>query len=545
MARDGRGLAALALAWLLLIGAVPLLRLLAEGVAGPGATLADPAIWRAARRSLVVAGGAAGFAAGLGAALAWALLLRGPVPAQRTLVFCAVLPVLVPPQVMALGWIQAAGPSSALLLALDLAPPIGTTNPVYSPYGMILLLGVQGAPLVFLTLAATLRRLPGEAVLAARGLGAAPVAALRHVVWPLLAPALAAGAGLAYVAALGNFGVGALIGIPARYIVLTVLIWQKLSTGGATALAEAAAIALLLAAMAAPALALQGWAVRAAPLAGRLPFAPIALGGFRPAVTALVLAYLAAVLLVPLAALAAAALVPAVGVQIGADTVTLRNFTAALAPGSHTARAFGNSLTLSLGAASILALAALPIALSLRRREVKLGSAAADLPYALPGTCTAVAAILVVLSVPGGMALYGSLGVILLAYLTRFQALALRPVAAAAARLDPLLDHAARGMGAGTLRRVVSIHAPPLAPALAAGAILVALTAINEVTVSVLLYGPGTQTLGVLVFTLQDSGQSAQAAAVSCLALGLMAALMAAATLAARRLPAGTLPWRP
>jgi iron(III) transport system permease protein len=545
MARDGRGLAALALLWLVLIGAVPLIRLLAEGAAGPGATLADPAIWRAAWRSLVVACGAAGFAAVLGAALAWALLLRGPVPARRTLVFCAVLPVLVPPQVMALGWIQTAGPSSPLLLALDLAPPLGTTNPVYSPGGMMLLLGVQGAPLVFLTLAATLRRVPGEAVMAARGLGAAPEAALRHVVWPLLAPALAAGAGLAYVAALGNFGVGALIGIPARYIVLTVLIWQKLSTGGATALAEAAAIALLLAAMAAPALALQGWAARAAPLAGRLPFAPIALGRVRRGVAALVLAYLVAVLLVPLAALAAAALVPAVGVQIGADTVTLRNFTAALAPGSYTARAIGNSLTLSLGAASILALAALPIALSLRRREVKLGSAAADLPYALPGTCTAVAAILVVLSVPGGMALYGSLAVILLAYLTRFQALALRPVAAAAARLDPLLDHAARGMGAGTLRRVVSIHAPPLAPALAAGAILVALTAINEVTVSVLLYGPGTQTLGVLVFTLQESGQSAQAAAVSCLALALMAGLMAAATLAARRLPAGTLPWRP
>jgi iron(III) transport system permease protein len=545
MARDGRGLAALALLWLVLIGAVPLLRLLAEGAAGPGATLADPAIWRATWRSLVVACGAAGLAAVLGAALAWALLLRGPVPARRSLVFCAVLPVLVPPQVMALGWIQAAGPSSPLLLALDLAPPLGTTNPVYSPAGMMLLLGVQGTPLVFLTLAATLRRIPGEAVLAARGLGAAPEAALRQVVWPLLAPALAAGAGLAYVAALGNFGVGALIGIPARYIVLTVLIWQKLSTGGATALAEAAAIALLLALMAAPALALQGWAARAAPLAGRLPFAPIALGRPRRGVAALVVAYLAVVLLVPLAALAAAALVPAVGVQIGADTVTLRNFTAALAPGSHTARAIGNSLTLSLGAAAILAVAALPIALSLRRREVKLGSAAADLPYALPGTCTAVAAILVVLSVPGGMALYGSLAVILLAYLTRFQALALRPVAAAAARLDPLLDHAARGLGAGTLRRVVSIHAPPLAPALAAGAILVALTAINEVTVSVLLYGPGTQTLGVLVFTLQDSGQSAQAAAVSCLALALMAGLMAAATLAARRLPAGTLPWRP
>jgi iron(III) transport system permease protein len=545
MMRDGRGLAALALAWLLTIGALPLLRLLAEGVAGPVSVLADPAIRAAALRSLAVALGAALLAAALGAALAWALLLRGPVPGRRLLVFCAVLPVLVPPQVMALGWIQTAGPSSALLLALGLAPPLGTTNPVYSPAGMMLLLGVQGTPLVLLTLAASLRRLPGEAVLAARGLGAPPGAVLRRIVWPLMAPALAAGAGLAYVAALGNFGVGALIGIPARFIVLTVLIWQRLSTGGASALAEAAAISLLLAAMAAPALALQARAARAAPLAGRLAFAPIPLGGGGRAVAAAVLAYLAVVLAVPLAALVSAALVPAVGVAIGPATLTFGNFAAALAAGSHTLRAIANSLALSCGAAAILALAALPVALSLRRPEVRLGSTAADLPYALPGTCTAVAAILVVLSVPGGMSLYGSLGVILLAYLTRFQALALRPVAAAAARLDPLLDHAARGLGARMLRRVVSIHAPPLAPALAAGAILVALTAINEVTVSVLLYGPGTQTLGVLVFTLQESGQSTQAAAVSCLALALMAALMAAATLAARRLPAGTLPWRP
>jgi iron(III) transport system permease protein len=141
--------------------------------------------------------------------------------------------------------------------------------------------------------------------------------------------------------------------------------------------------------------------------------------------------------------------------------------------------------------------------------------------------------------------LYGTLGLILFAYLTRFQALALRPAAAAAARLDPALDDAARGMGAGVLRRILRIHLPPLAPALAAGGILVALQAVNEVTVSSLLYGPGTQTLGVLVFGLQESGNAPLASAVSCLALGLMAALMAAATLAARKLPAGTLPWRP
>ncbi|MGG5819749.1 ABC transporter permease [Falsiroseomonas sp. HW251] len=537
----------LAAAWLLALGAIPLLRLLAEAMAGTAlaAAFADPAVWRAASHSLAVSLAAAALATVIGAGLAWALLLRG-LPGRRVLLFLAVMPALIPAQVMALGWIQASGPASPLLLALDLAPPLGTPNPVYGPAGMTVLLAAQAAPLVMLAIAALLRRVPGEVVLAARGLGATPETALRRAVWPLLRPGLLAGAGLAYVAALGNFGVGALLGIPARFTVLPVLIWQRLSSGGAASLAQAAALAVLLAAMALPALLLQARAARRAPAAGRMAFAPLTLAPTaRAAALLLVLLYLAAVLLVPLAALAAAALVPALGVELSAETLTWRHFAAALSPGAHTGRAFGNSLMLSAGAALVLAAAALPIALAMRARLVRAASGATDLPYALPGACTGVAAILVVLSLPGGGALYGTLGLIGLAYLTRFQALALRPVAAAAARLDPTLDEAARGMGAGPLRRLFSVHLPPLAPALAAGAILVAITAVNEVTVSSLLYGPGSQTLGVLVFGLQESGQSPLAAAVSCLALLLMAALMAAATLAARRLPAGTLPWRP
>ncbi|MHB0681068.1 ABC transporter permease subunit, partial [Roseomonas mucosa] len=143
-----------------------------------------------------------------------------------------ILPALVPPQVLALAFSQAAGPSSPLLLALGLAPPLGTPNPLYGPGGMIALLGLQGAPLVLLAMAAVLRRVPGENLAAARGLGAGPSEALRRVVWPLLLPGLLAGAGLAWIAALGNFGVAALLGIPARWITLPILIWQRLSGAG-------------------------------------------------------------------------------------------------------------------------------------------------------------------------------------------------------------------------------------------------------------------------------------------------------------------------
>ncbi len=541
----GRGPASFALFWLLLIGAIPLGRLLAEGVAAsPVSVLDEPAVAQAALTSLAVAAGASTLAALIGSALAHVLLLRGPPPARGVLVFLSILPVLVPPQVMALGWIHASGPASPLLLALGLAPPIGTPNPVYGLGGMIALLGVQGAPLVLLSVAGTLRRLPGEVVRAAQALGAGPGQVLGRVLMPLLAPAVAAGAALAWIAALGNFGVGVLIGIPARRIVLTVLIWRRLSLSGPAALGEAAALSLILAVMALPALAVQWWAARRSPTPAGTPFRPVP-GGGGVAATLAVALYLLLVLAIPFAALVAASLVPAAGMEFSAASVTLRNFAAALAPRAHTAQAIRNSITLSLTAAGLLALAALPIALALRHPPVRLASSASDLTYALPGTCTAIAVILVVLSVPGGIVIYGSLSAILLAYLARFQALALRPVAAASARLDPMLDAAAQSLGASTLQRLARVQAPLLAPAMTAGAILVALTAVNEVTVSSLLYGPGSQTLGVLVFTLQESGQSAQAAAVSVLALVLMAGLMAAATLAARRLPPGTLPWRP
>ncbi|MCS6854989.1 MAG: iron ABC transporter permease, partial [Elioraea sp.] len=111
----GRGPAAFALLWLILVGAVPLGRLLAEGVAAsPLAVLDEPAVAAAALTSLAVAAGASLCAGLIGSALAYALYLRGPPPGRGVLVFLSVLPLLIPPQVMALGWIQASGPASPL-----------------------------------------------------------------------------------------------------------------------------------------------------------------------------------------------------------------------------------------------------------------------------------------------------------------------------------------------------------------------------------------------------------------------------------------------
>jgi iron(III) transport system permease protein len=77
------------------------------------------------------------------------------------------------------------------------------------------------------------------------------------VILPLLAPALIAAAALAFVAALGNFGIPALLGIPGRYTTLPVLIWQRLASFGPGMLPAVAVLSALMAAVALAAVALQ------------------------------------------------------------------------------------------------------------------------------------------------------------------------------------------------------------------------------------------------------------------------------------------------
>src|SRR4030095_10501594 len=110
----------------------------------------------------------------------------------------------------------------------------------------ILVLGVQYAPLVFLTLRAGLRTLPRAMIEAGLAGGAGPLTVLRTIVLPLMTPPLVAGVALAFVSCLGNFGIPALLGIPGNYLVLPTLIYQRLAGFGPAVLSEVAVLSVLI-----------------------------------------------------------------------------------------------------------------------------------------------------------------------------------------------------------------------------------------------------------------------------------------------------------
>ncbi|HEV8259068.1 MAG TPA: iron ABC transporter permease [Casimicrobiaceae bacterium] len=541
------------------LSVLPLAHLLLEGIA-PGGTLStqaltrvlsSPATWIATRHSLVTALGGTLLAVVIGGTVGLVVALTD-IRGRNAYVFCFVMPLLLAAQVVALAWLQLFGPSSPLLAMLGIAPPLGSRNPLYSAEGIILVLGVQYAPLVFLTLRAGLRALPQELIEAGLAGGGGPMKVLRTIVLPLMTPPLLAGVALCFVSCLGNFGIPALLGIPGNYLVLPTLIYQRLAGLGPGALSEVAVLSLLIGFIAVIGIVAQDallsrrdFRISSASIVAR----PFELRRWRLPVEAALWTLSVVVLVLPLLALVLTSLVPAVGVPLNLATATLDNYRFVLFDHAAAKRAFANSFGLSGMAAIAIVLLAVPLAYFLvwrRSRLLRMVNLVTEVPYALPGVVLAIAAILLFLKpLPVvGWSLYNTVWIILFCYLARFLVLGLRPVISGYYQLDRTLEEASQIAGARLLRRLRTIILPLVAPAAAAGALLIFLTAFNELTVSALLWSSGAETLGVVFFSFQQGGDSNFAAALGVLTVIVSIALMLCTLPMAGRLPQGVLPWR-
>ncbi len=539
-----------------LLAALPLGRLMVTALVGMDGLDIEPFITRLMRgttqraifNTVDTALVGALMALAIGGPFAFCVALTD-MPLRRLQGFVLLLPLMIAPQVTALAYMQLLGPSSALLGAVGLAPDPGTPNPLLGRGGIILLYGIQHAPIVFITLRAGLTALPRDYVEAARAAGVAPWRVVATVILPLLWPYVVAAAALAFVSGVGNFGIPALLGVPANYLTLATLIYQQLASNGPSVLPQVAMLSLMIAAIAIAGILVQAFGQRKVNFAisRGLP-ARFALGAWRWPVCLLGLVLIGATLVLPLLALVTTSLVPAYGVRLSLATLTLDNYAEVLFRQASTIRAFFNSFYLSGLAALILALVAVPLAMGLRRMPMRPRQALqglVDLPYALPGIVLAIACILLFLRpLPLIGSLYNTPWIILAAYLMRFAALAVKPTDAALGQIPKAMGEAAAAAGAGPFRRLLTITLPLAAPAAGAGALLVFMSAFNELTVSALLWSNRNETLGVILFSLEEAGLSTQASAIAVVTVAVVIGLLLLLDRLAPRLPPGILPWR-
>jgi len=501
----------LAVVALVVLPLFDLVRTTIDTTAGSGVGALDG---EAIVNSLWTASVAAALATAIGVATALAMSRRGRIP--RVWHVAILLPLLVPPFVSALAWTRAFGPGG---LTDDLA---GWTLPgLIGPMGIVLVLAVHAAPLVYLVAGSALRtRARPELEWAARASGADARQAFRRVTVPLLTPAIAGGGLLAFVVSLNSFGIPAVLGVPAGFPTITTRIFGDLArSADPGAFHRVLLLSTVLMVFVVVAVAVAGRALRTVGGGGlsgsREPSRtrgagrpPIALSGF-VVLTALL----------PLAALVLTGLTRAAGLDPWPTNWTLANFAEAWEGGAWSALV----RTLVLAATAATAATGLGLLLALaRRRGTGVGLAAAA-AFAVPGSALAVAVLLAY-----GPWLRDTVVIILIAYLAKFWALAHRAIAGSSAIVDRDAVRSARVSGATrsmALRRVVL---PMLRPALVAAWVLVFLFGLHELTMSSLLYGPGTATLAVVTLEVQQLGDVSVTAALAVLLTvpGVVAAVM-------------------
>ena len=471
-------------------------------------------VLEAAANSLVSASVSALGAVALGTVLAL-LLDRTDLPGAGILRLFMLTPLLVPPFVGAIAWIGIGGPASPVnrMWTDAFGGPLWN---IYGGDGVIFLLIVHSYPLAYLLVGAALRRVPSDLEQVARIGGATPWTAVRHVTIPLLRPALLSAFTLTLVSNLADFGIPSIVGLPERYVTLSTLVYRYIQSGTVDRPLEVVStIGLVLLVLALLAVALDHLLSRKRLEldGGSTVPVPLRLGRARLVVAGTAWTVGLALTLLPMLALATQALLPAPGVPLTWENLTLDSLKRALlAPA--TAVGTINSIVLSVGAGTICTIVGLTIGTlvtRIRSRDNTPLTAVALIPQAIPGLVLAVGWLIVA----PHFGLFNTRWLILCAYVMAFLGIVVQAVNAPLRGTPLALEEAARLAGASRMRALMDISWRLALPAALTGGVLVVLTAVRELTISVLLVAPGMHTLGVSIFNLQQAGAYNAASALS------------------------------
>jgi iron(III) transport system permease protein len=468
--------------------------------------------------ALVVAGTLA-----LGGGLAW-LTAAYRFPGRTTMSWLLVLPLAVPGYILGLVWsslLSYAGPVQAgtrAALGEDAWFPPVRTLPVAAA-----VLTLTLYPYVYLLARAAFRASAATPYGAARTLGLGPVGAFLRVVVPLARPSLAAGALLVALETLSDFATVQYFGVDTLSVSIY-RVWR-----GQFDRPAATVLAVLVLLLALSLLATERWLRRGArfSVGGRdtSPLAPVALQGARAwAATGACAAVLGVAVVVPVVTLASwSATTPLRGTDGSFDTAVLA---AAL-----------NSALLAAQVAAVVVVVALVLVHAARvdgRRRVRTAVHATLSGYAVPGPVLAIGALLVLaavaallrsLGVPGaGGLVNGSVTALVAVYAVRFLALGFTTVEARLAGVSPSLTSAALSLGARPRTVLRRVHVPLARSGIAVAAVLVAVDALKELPIVLLLRPIGFDTLAVHVWQLAADSRY-EMAGLPALAIVLVAAV--------------------
>jgi iron(III) transport system permease protein len=485
--------------------------------------------------SAAVGIGASVIALAIGCTLAF-LAARTDIPGRKFIYGIGIAPLFLPALVGALAWALLAGPATGYLnLALNAVGMPNLIN-IYSFVGMIFVLGLYYAPYPFLMVHSALSLMNPDLEDAASLHGAKLTQMLRKVTFPLVMPAVLGSGILVFALTVENFPVAQVIGVPGGIDTLPTLIYRLMNASPARS-NDAAAVAVVLTVLLVVVVAFQqramsrkeyttvsGKGVRAR----RVP-----LRAWRIPAAAFAWLYFALAVLLPVGALVLAAL---------QTSPYVANIAQLFRPGGLSLWGMGQTVSspdfhqvvinsVIVGVATAAIGTALCFALAYTRYRTKapgrkLLEYVAMLPLAVPAIVLGLGLLWTWLALP--IPVYGTLAVLVIAFVAVFIPQGYRGVSASIVQLDKDLEDSAVMLGARRRRAITFVTAPLLRVGLSSTFLLLLMLSMRELTAALFLFTSDTRLLSIAIFDAYDNGSFQSAAELSllyCVVIAVLAVL--------------------
>lgn len=456
--------------------------------------------------------------------LAW-LIGRTDLPGRKKFRTILVASYMIPPYVGAIAWTQLLNPDVGYLNALLKTIFSLSKAPfnIYTEGGLIWVLTLFYSPLLLLPFPCHGKMDPTLEE-ASRVSGASPLRVLWDVTLPLMAPSILAGGLLVFIGAGSAFGIPAIVGMPGNIEVLTTRIVSFVYMGNDSGIRNATTLAVSLMILANGLLFFMTWFM------GRKDYTTIGGKSTRPALvelgkwkglaTFLVAVYAFIAVILPLGSIVITSFMVSMSKGLSLDNFGFDAWIPVL-ENSQYLDCIWRSLGYAFIAATIGTILSLFVAYLSVKTHVK-GRSLPDLLVMVGGsTPSVVIALALIITFSGnyGLNLYSTMWILIVSYLVKYMTMSVRTIAASLSQVSSSLEEAGLNSGAGWLRICKDIIMPLIAPSIVAGWFLIFMPSFYELTMSNLLYGSDTQTIGVLLYELQTYADTQNASVMSVIIL--------------------------
>ena len=491
--------------------------------------------------TLVVSFAATVMALVIGFVMAW-ILARTNVPGRRVFEQLMAVPYYLTPLLGALAWSMLGSPESGFINQVWRA--LGGRDhliDINTPYGIAWVMALFEGSVAFVMIAAVMKSMDPSLEEASRVIGASRLRTMLRVTLPLVVPGVLGAGIFVFAEMLGSFAVALVLGTPNRYYVITTAIYQLIQQYPPRIQHAAAMGTSLFAVMFLMLFVYRRVVTRGSyvTITGKA-FRPRAadVGRLRYVLFGVCVLYLMVAVVLPIATLLYASVQKIAVAFPAADNFTLDNFRAA-ASMNAVGSALTNSLLLAFATATIgIVLMGLLAWLIYRSRLPGAGliEYVVMFPQAVPRLVFAFGMMWAWLVFP--IPIYGTIWLLLIAYLTVFLPLGVRTIAGVMLQIDKSLEECAQMCGAAWTFRLRTITVPLLAPGLIAAWLLLFIASMRELGASILLMGPHSKVITPSIVESWFGTASELTATLALIQTGVVAAAMIVLMVVTRRLGA-------